>query len=39
MSNPVTTPRSEALAGLLQGDPRLTNLLIVILILCQTGLV
>jgi len=33
------TPKSEALAGLLQGDPRLTNILTVILILCQTGIV
>jgi len=32
-------PAKEALKALLAGDPRLTNLLVVILILCQTGLV
>jgi len=29
----------QALIRLLRGDPRLTNLLVIILILCQTGLV
>ncbi len=29
----------EALMALLRGDPRLTNFLLVILLLCQTGLV
>jgi len=33
------TSKEQALKALLAGDPRLTNLLVVILILCQTGLV
>lgn len=29
------TAKSEAIQGLLQGDPRLTNLLLLLLLLCQ----